>query len=62
MLGFCSTVQASWESTAGGFQAGLLNGGPVALVYGMILAILGSSALAASLGEMASMYAFSISS
>ena len=37
------------------FYAGLYNGGPVALVYGMILAISGTLALAASLAEMASM-------
>ena len=35
--------------------AGLYNGGPVALVYGMILTLTGVFALAASLSEMASM-------
>ena len=35
--------------------AGLYNGGPVALVYGMLLTLTGVLALAASLAEMASM-------
>lgn len=36
------------------FYAGLYNGGPVALVYGMLLTLTGVLALAASLAEMAS--------
>jgi hypothetical protein len=32
-----------------------LNGGPAALLYGAIVAGIGSTAVAASLGEMASM-------
>jgi hypothetical protein len=47
-------LQASWESIALTFQAVLFNGGPVALVYGIIIATIGSMAIAASLGEMAS--------
>jgi amino acid transporter len=54
MVAFGLTMQASWESMAISFQSGLLNGGPVSLVYGIILAGLGSSALALSLSEMAS--------
>lgn len=38
------------------FQFAWLNGGPAALVYGSIVAGIGSTAVAASLGEMASMY------
>ncbi|SRR6266498_2301065 len=56
VFAFSSTLQASWESIAGGLLAGLLNGGPVSLVYGLILSIAGSTAIAASFGEMASMY------
>lgn len=40
------------------FAAGLVNGGSVALVYGFILAAIGTMCLAASLAEMASMSAF----
>jgi amino acid permease len=56
MVAFGLTLQASWEGVAVTFQASLLNGGPVSMVYGMILSGLGSSAMALSLGEMASMY------
>lgn len=38
------------------FQAGLLNGGPSSLVWGFLVALVGSLALSASLAEMASMY------
>lgn len=55
-LGFVSNLQLSWVSIAVSFQAGLFNGGPTALVYGTILCWFGSVALAASLGEMASMF------
>lgn len=48
------TLQASWEAIAISFQASLLNGGPISLVYGMIVVTIGSAALAASLAEMAS--------
>jgi hypothetical protein len=40
------------------FQAALLNGGPVSLSYGVILASLGVYAICLSLGEMASMYVY----
>jgi hypothetical protein len=56
MVAFGLTLQASWEGVAVTFQASLLNGGPAAMVYGMILGSLGSVAIALSLGEMASMY------
>ncbi|OCL10710.1 amino acid transporter [Glonium stellatum] len=54
MVSFGLTLQASWEAVAVSFQAALLNGGSTSLVYGMLLVWLGCSALAASLGEMAS--------
>ncbi|KAF2428690.1 amino acid transporter, partial [Tothia fuscella] len=56
IVSFGLTTQASWESVALTFQASLYNGGPVTLVYGIIIATLGSSVIAASLGEMASMF------
>lgn len=56
IVAFGLTLQASWEGAAVTFQASLLNGGPVSMIYGLVLAGLGSSALALSLGEMASMY------
>lgn len=37
------------------FSAGLVNGGPASLIYGMLLATAGTMALALSLAEMASM-------
>ena len=62
VLGGCLRVRPSltWimhipnKITCSVFYAGLYNGGPVALVYGMILALTGTLALAASLAEMAS--------
>jgi hypothetical protein len=62
VLGGCLRVRpnVTWimhvlnKTTFSVFYAGLYNGGPVALVYGMILALTGTLALAASLAEMAS--------
>ncbi|KAK4556924.1 hypothetical protein LTR86_005905 [Recurvomyces mirabilis] len=53
-LALSSTLLASWESVAESIAAGLTNGGPVSLIYGMLLSISGTLALAASLAEMAS--------
>ncbi|KAK5123027.1 hypothetical protein LTR85_003593 [Meristemomyces frigidus] len=53
-LALSTTLLASWESVGEAFAAGLTNGGPVSLVYGMLLSISGTLALAASLSEMAS--------
>ena len=38
------------------FQFGLINGGPASLLYGTIVSGFGSTAVAFSLAEMASMY------
>ncbi|KAH1310456.1 hypothetical protein KXX47_006456 [Aspergillus fumigatus] len=54
ILALSVTLLASWESIASGFAPGLMNGGPAALVWGMVLSITGTMALALSLGEMAS--------
>lgn len=55
MLAFSATLLASWEALAGGLAAGLLNGGPASLIYGMLLTMICGTALAASMGELASM-------
>jgi choline transport protein len=55
MIGFSSTLMATWEPLAALLQGGLLNGGPTSLVYGFLLCFLGTLATAASLGELASM-------
>jgi choline transport protein len=38
------------------FQAALMNGGPVSLSYGILLAAVGNFSIVLSLAEMASMY------
>ena len=43
------------DEIASTFQSGLVNGGPVVLIYGLTLSWLGSLAVCASLAEMASM-------
>jgi choline transport protein len=55
IVAFGLTLQASWEAIAISFQSVLVNGGPSTLVYGMILSIFGSTAMAATLAELASM-------
>lgn len=50
MLAFAATSQASWEAIGASLYAGLENGGPVAVVYGLMLAIVGSLGLALLLG------------
>lgn len=54
IISFGLTLQASWEAVAISFQSVLYNGGPSALVYGIILSSFGSTAMAATLAEMAS--------
>ncbi|KAF2457056.1 putative amino acid permease [Lineolata rhizophorae] len=53
-IAFGLTLQLSWEAAAAGFQAGLVNGGPAAIVWGMFLVGFGATAISISLGEMAS--------
>ena len=55
IVNFGFTLQAGWETVGLTLQYALYNGGPVSLVYGAILAGIGSTAIATSLGEMASM-------
>ncbi|EZF21890.1 hypothetical protein H112_05063 [Trichophyton rubrum D6] len=49
----------TWESGLPFFLTAYINGGPVTMVYGFILAFFGSLATCASLAEMASMYPIS---
>lgn len=52
-FGFC--MQSGWEGVGLTFQFAWFNGGPAAIVYGAIIAGIGSTLVAAALGEMASM-------
>ncbi|OAL49105.1 amino acid transporter [Pyrenochaeta sp. DS3sAY3a] len=54
IINFGLCLQAAWEGMALTFQFAWQNGGPAALVYGSLLSGIGSTAVAASLGEMAS--------
>ena len=54
ILALSTTLLSSWEAMASVFYAGLYNGGPVSLVYGMVFSLTGTMALASSLAEMAS--------
>jgi hypothetical protein len=56
IVNFGFTLQAAWEAAGSSFQFSLLNGGPASLVYGSIVAGLGSTAIATSLAEMASLW------
>ncbi|PCH07908.1 Amino acid/polyamine transporter I [Penicillium occitanis (nom. inval.)] len=49
-------LMATWEAFSSTMATALVSGGPVSLVYGCILAIIGAMATAASLGELTSMY------
>ena len=53
-VAFNAVLQSSWSAVAVSFQAGLLNGGPTSLVWGMLMSWIGTTAVAASLAEMAS--------
>ncbi|KAL4924005.1 putative GABA permease [Aspergillus undulatus] len=55
-LAFSATLLATWESAGGSIQAGLANGGPAGIVYGIILSTVGNVAIACSLAELASIH------
>ncbi|OJJ55952.1 hypothetical protein ASPSYDRAFT_182877 [Aspergillus sydowii CBS 593.65] len=55
-LAFSATLLASWEAAGGGLQAGLYNGGPAVIVYGIIVTTAGNLAIAFSLAELASLH------
>ncbi|KAI5295660.1 hypothetical protein KEM52_000652 [Ascosphaera acerosa] len=54
MISFYMTSTASWEAIGASFQACIVNGGPVVIVYGIIFAFVGSMGIALSLAELAS--------
>ncbi|PYI06804.1 putative GABA permease [Aspergillus sclerotiicarbonarius CBS 121057] len=56
ILSMTVVLMATWEALSSTMAAGLVSGGPVSLVYGFILAMIGALATAASLSELASMY------
>ncbi|EHK97199.1 putative Uncharacterized amino-acid permease C15C4.04c [Glarea lozoyensis 74030] len=55
IINFGFTLQAAWEASGSSIQFSLLNGGPASLVWGSLLAGVGSTAIAISLAEMASL-------
>lgn len=55
MLGFSCTMLITWEGLLILFVQGLTNGGPAGLIYGFILAWIGTLAVFLTLAEMASM-------
>ena len=55
ILGFSSILIGTWEVTLNTLLLGLINGGPAGLVYGFLFVWTGMLAVAACLGEMASM-------
>lgn len=54
-IAFATIMLVSWEGLSSSLMAGLYNGGPAAIVYGMIVASIGAIAMTGSLGELASM-------
>ncbi|KAJ5915495.1 amino acid permease [Penicillium verhagenii] len=55
-VAFSTCLLATWESAGGSLLAGLYNGGPAAIVYGIILSTVGNLAIACSLAELASLH------
>ncbi|OCK78966.1 amino acid transporter [Lepidopterella palustris CBS 459.81] len=54
-INFGFILQCSWEAVAVTFQFSLINGGPAAMFYGSLFAGIGTTIVAISLAEMASM-------
>ena len=54
-VAFGMTVLSSWTGISLTISSAFLNGGPTTLIWGTILAGVGTLAIAASLGELASM-------
>ncbi|KAF2185768.1 amino acid transporter [Zopfia rhizophila CBS 207.26] len=54
-INFGFILQCSWEATALTFQFSLINGGPASMFYGTLFAGIGTTIVAISLAEMASM-------
>ncbi|KAF5251768.1 hypothetical protein FANTH_3378 [Fusarium anthophilum] len=56
MVATCVNLMATWEALSSTLAAGLVSGGAVSLVYGVIVAFVGSLCSASSLAELASSY------
>ncbi|KAF5571404.1 HNM1-choline permease [Fusarium phyllophilum] len=56
MVATCVNLMATWEALSSTLAAGLVSGGAVSLVYGLIVAFIGSLCSASSLAELASSY------
>ncbi|KAL4902019.1 hypothetical protein BDW74DRAFT_187028 [Aspergillus multicolor] len=56
ILSMTVVLMATWEALSSTMVSALVSGGPVSLVYGYLLAVVGGLATAASLSELASMY------
>jgi hypothetical protein len=54
-INFSFLLQCSWEAAAATFQFALANGGPASIAYGSIFAGIGTTLVATSMAEMASM-------
>lgn len=61
ILGFTTSMMATWESALPFFTTAFVNGGGPTMLYGYIVAFLGALATCASMAEMASMYVFLLS-
>ncbi|KAJ5385294.1 amino acid permease [Penicillium concentricum] len=55
-VAFSACLLASWETAGGSLLSGLYNGGPAAIVYGIILTTVGNLSIACSLAELASIH------
>ena len=54
-MNFSFVLLSSWTGAAASMQLSLINGGPASIVYGCIFAGIGTTFIAVSLAEMASM-------
>ncbi|KAL4867846.1 hypothetical protein BDV12DRAFT_209560 [Aspergillus spectabilis] len=55
-LAFSACLPATWESADGSIKAGLANGGPSSIAYGIIFSAVGNPTIACSLAELASIH------
>lgn len=55
ILGFTTSMMATWESALPFFLTAFINGGGPTMLYGYMVAFLGALATCASMAEMASM-------
>ncbi|KAH7230874.1 amino acid/polyamine transporter I [Fusarium tricinctum] len=56
MIATCVNLMATWEALSSTLAAGLISGGPASVIYGAIVAFIGSICSAMSLAELASTY------